>query len=321
MNLKRIILIVAIVIIFFVCYKHMNVAFDRLSRYPYQNENDRRLIDEYLTDDEIEYIIEYSIAPVHFIKYIEYDGFNIYHIDLYQHIENLYWYLNDEQIVSYTEQVLSYENGYDTAISLHNNYNYLEILNWLEYGDKYNPSSEIISNPESVLAYLDDEHTMTNRVPYDLVEVDGFNNDKVFLLKRNAAEAYKNMCEALSEEFKRANGGLIIEKAYVSYDEQVIVFEECKAEHPDDYLKRVDYPGHSEHQLGLAIDISFRGYENMKEAPQYDWILNHAHEYGFVQTRVNQENKEDVFGHFRYVGVELATQIFDEQISLKEAIK
>ena len=80
----------------------MNVKFDRLSRYPYEGEKMREIISEHLTDEEIEYIIQYSIAPVHFMDYIECPSFNIYHIDQYNHTKDIAFYLSNEEVVEYT---------------------------------------------------------------------------------------------------------------------------------------------------------------------------------------------------------------------------
>ncbi len=322
---KRVLLLASIIFIFILCFSYMNIGFDRLSRYPYENENDRRLIDMYLDDSEIEYIIEYSIAPIQFISYIEYDAFNIYHIDYYNDISSRYWYLSNEQVVNFTEELLQYENGIDTALDLARDYYYSEVLEWLSHGDIYNPGSTIINNPESARAYLDDELTMSTRIPYDLVELNLGTFGQSFLLKSNVAEHYEQLCADLANEYGGESGGLIIEEAYVSYDEQVELFESMQSEHPDDYLSYVDYPGHSEHQLGLAIDISFYGYANIEEAPQYEWLLEHAHEYGFVQTyTANTQvatNKYPRLNHFRYVGIDLANEMHSSNLSLKEAIR
>ena len=74
-------------------------------------------------------------------------------------------------------------------------------------------------------------------------------------------------------------------------------------------------PGHSEHQLGLSLDVTTGTNENI-------WLANHAHKYGFIIRY--PENKQSITGfayepwHLRYVGVELATEIKNSNKTMEE---
>lgn len=74
-------------------------------------------------------------------------------------------------------------------------------------------------------------------------------------------------------------------------------------------------PGYSEHQLGLAIDIS--GSDEVCA-----WLANHCWEYGFLLRY--PEGKSDITGiayerwHFRYLGTELAREISQMDVTLEE---
>ena len=81
---------------------------------------------------------------------------------------------------------------------------------------------------------------------------------------------------------------------------------------------------HSEHETGLAADISsvkgmLDGFEKYKE---YTWLTNNAHKYGFIERY--PKGKEWITGyayepwHYRYVGVEVATKIKEEGITYEE---
>ena len=83
----------------------------------------------------------------------------------------------------------------------------------------------------------------------------------------------------------------------------------------------VKRPGQSEHNTGLAVDFnncdsSFTG------TVAYNWLVEHCAEYGFI-LRFPQ-GKEDITGvifeswHYRYVGVEAATEIMRDGITLEE---
>ncbi|MBQ8800341.1 MAG: M15 family metallopeptidase [Lachnospiraceae bacterium] len=85
--------------------------------------------------------------------------------------------------------------------------------------------------------------------------------------------------------------------------------------------------GTSEHQTGLAVDLCCEAtdYKNdftFLETQEYAWMLENAHLYGWILRY--PEDKIDITGynfepwHFRYVGVELATYLKENDIVLEE---
>jgi len=64
-------------------------------------------------------------------------------------------------------------------------------------------------------------------------------------------------------------------------------------------------PGHSEHQVGLAVDISYHGV-NIGNSVQGDWLMSYSYRYGFILRY--PEHKTHITGvpfepwHYRYVG-------------------
>lgn len=87
-------------------------------------------------------------------------------------------------------------------------------------------------------------------------------------------------------------------------------------------------PGASEHQLGLALDITSDTYtaldEGFADTEAGKWLAEHCCEYGFVLRY--PLGKEYITGveyepwHFRYVGKEAATVMTEEGICLEEFI-
>ena len=77
--------------------------------------------------------------------------------------------------------------------------------------------------------------------------------------------------------------------------------------------------GYSEHQLGTAVDFSVKGMNGslagFENTEFYTWLLNNAHKYGFVIS-YPEENPSYIFEpwHWRFVGVELATEVHDRGI-------
>lgn len=85
------------------------------------------------------------------------------------------------------------------------------------------------------------------------------------------------------------------------------------------------FPGSSEHQLGLAVDLFDRNYgqlvyENMNQ-DFYAWLDEHCAEYGFIKrypTRKLLLTGWDEPWHYRYVGVEAATFIMENGLCFEE---
>lgn len=86
-------------------------------------------------------------------------------------------------------------------------------------------------------------------------------------------------------------------------------------------LQWVAAPGCSEHQTGLAVDIN-PDYEKKAGREVYDWLENHAHEYGFVKRYPS--DKTEITGisnepwHYRYVGREAAGEMVAHNLCLEE---
>ena len=88
----------------------------------------------------------------------------------------------------------------------------------------------------------------------------------------------------------------------------------------------ISIPGSGEHCLGLAVDFYTRRYHKLERAfedtPESKWLVEHAQDYGFVMRY--GENKTHITGiqyepwHYRYVGVEAANYMKDNELSLEE---
>ena len=87
-------------------------------------------------------------------------------------------------------------------------------------------------------------------------------------------------------------------------------------------------PGYSEHQTGLAIDISTVDRncyleDCFGETPAGIWLRDNAHQYGFIlRYPLNKEGITDFryeSWHFRYVGKDLANALYQSGLSLDEA--
>lgn len=138
----------------------------------------------------------------------------------------------------------------------------------------------------------------------------------------------------------RADGiDIYIRSAYREWDTQALYFgnmielyANSGYSYYDSYLlacEGVAVPGESEHQLGLAVDMISSEYETLDEG-QADtdvarWLEEYASEYGFILRY--PEGKQDITGimfepwHYRYVGVDAATYIMDNDLTLEEYLE
>lgn len=90
--------------------------------------------------------------------------------------------------------------------------------------------------------------------------------------------------------------------------------------------KWVAIPGTSEHQTGLAVDIVALDYqlldEGQEDTPEQKWLMENSYKYGFILRYPT--DKSEVTGihyepwHYRYVGKEVAAEIYREGICLEE---
>ena len=88
----------------------------------------------------------------------------------------------------------------------------------------------------------------------------------------------------------------------------------------------VDRPSESEHRSGLAVDIADRYYEekdsSLENTELFTWLKMHCCEYGFILRY--PKDRKSVTGHvyepwhFRYVGVEAATFMTENRLTLEE---
>lgn len=85
----------------------------------------------------------------------------------------------------------------------------------------------------------------------------------------------------------------------------------------------VAIPGTSEHQLGIGIDINADGIHSTGNEV-YKWLHQNSYKYGFICRY--PEDKTDITGiinepwHYRYVGVDVAEEIYNQGECLEEYI-
>lgn len=187
-------------------------------------------------------------------------------------------------------------------------------------------NKKIIQNPTNLMVLVNLEFSLSEQyIPEDIVSSNVTYQalEKSFLRKEAA--------EALEEMFADAsNNGieLIAISGYRSYARQKEVFDaQVSTSGYEEAAKLVAIPGNSEHQTGLAMDISSRSVnldlvEQFEETPEGKWLKDNAHRFGFILRY--PKGKEGITGynfepwHFRYVGIKAATEIYENDLTLEE---
>ena len=112
--------------------------------------------------------------------------------------------------------------------------------------------------------------------------------------------------------------GFIVTSGYRDYNRQAEIYAESE-------LGKAQEPGASEHQTGLAFDVTAENNGGFETTEQYAWLCAHAHEYGFIPRY--PANKADETGisyepwHYRYVGAEAAARIRQTGVTLEAFIR
>ncbi len=171
----------------------------------------------------------------------------------------------------------------------------------------------------------------SNYKPQDLVTpniafVDSATGDRR-MLRQEAATGIEGLMAAA----KSAGIDLKGTSAFRSYDYQVQLFNAYVArDGKEQAMKYSAPPGHSEHQTGLAIDVSSAsvGYQltqGLEQTKEGKWLADNAHKYGFIVRY--QRAFEDETGymyepwHLRYIGVEHATNVKQMNVPFEQYLK
>ncbi len=159
---------------------------------------------------------------------------------------------------------------------------------------------------------------------YEPIELRNINLQYAYANNKLIKEANDKYIE-LAKAAKKLNYNIIISSSYRDYESQEDIYNRREktmgTEKTDEYVSR---PGHSEHQLGYAIDIDLykTEYDKFENTDEYKWLLENAHKYGFI-LRYPKE-KENITGysfepwHYRYVGIEVAEYIYKNKITFDE---
>ena len=125
---------------------------------------------------------------------------------------------------------------------------------------------------------------------------------------------------AMAADARAAGSPIQVVSGYRSYSQQKATFDHwVSVGGYEQALRTSARPGHSEHQLGTAIDVTSEGgaapweYADWASTPAGAWMAANAHRYGFVMSYPAGASGLSCYSyepwHYRYVGRELAAQV------------
>jgi D-alanyl-D-alanine carboxypeptidase len=170
---------------------------------------------------------------------------------------------------------------------------------------------------------LPSDYEPTDLVPLQEYRVPTLGSE---LLRRGAAEHLGSLMERAAEDGEE----LVVASAYRSYEEQQLSHERLLSVFGADADRMSAPPGHSQHQLGTAVDFTnaAAGYQlwlPFAQTSAYLWLEQDAWEYGFVLAYPKGEEEQTGYEwepwHYRYVGVENARGLQKSGLSLQEFLE
>lgn len=213
--------------------------------------------------------------------------------------------------------------GEDKPISIEQN----------EEADHQKPIPDESENPKHDTGLLilvnKNNYLEENYKPEDLAPIVYFAKDRSAesrFMRAEAAEHFNSMVESA----KKSGVEIVMTTAYRSYGFQSVLYNNYVAKYGQAEADKFSAkPGSSEHQTGLAVDVSASsvGYaltDDFDQTSEWKWLIENMVDYGFILRY--PKGKTDITGymyepwHFRYVGTEVAKIITDEKLALEEYI-
>ncbi len=183
-----------------------------------------------------------------------------------------------------------------------------------------NSKKAINLNKDTILVnkynYLEEDY-----IPDNLEDI----SSKYALANKQMVKNAKEAFEQMASDAKKESLSIIAMSAYRSYDYQVNLYNNYAKtdgkEKADTYSGR---PGYSEHQTGLAVDV-YNGktkYTEFHTTKEFTWMQNNAYKYGFILRFPKDKTKETGYEyeswHYRYVGIDIATYIHNNNLCYEE---
>lgn len=236
----------------------------------------------------------------------------------YFKIDNLKRYLDYD--------IMEVKSIYDIS-NIKKDFNYEDVVTYVNANlDKeYYSSDNLISNEDAskIDVLVNKYHKLDeNYEPSDLTIIDSKYASGTQKLRKEAQIKFEEMASDMAKENLKIFAG----STYRSYTYQKGLYDRYVKK--DGFAAAETYSarsGYSEHQLGLAVDIVNGKWDYLSENDkEYDYLVKNSYKYGFILRY--PRGSEYITGymfedwHFRYLGVELATKVFNSGLTYDEYI-
>ena len=187
-----------------------------------------------------------------------------------------------------------------------------------------------VSNGDSKLVLVNKNYALdSSYAPSDLVLPNvlalGHEQNKTIYLREEASQHLEQLFSAAEQE-----AGLIFlaRSGYRSYETQVSLYQRYVDQNGQEAADRFSArAGHSEHQTGLAIDVtadSVNGQLTTEfgKTAEGIWLKDNAHRFGYIIRYLEGRESETGYQyepwHIRYVGKDLARKVEESQLTFDE---
>ena len=236
-------------------------------------------------------------------------------------------YFKEENLDRYIKyDFIDTKSVYDTTI-LKEKYNYEDTVTFVNaYLDRdyYSNDIPLSKDKASKLDVIVNKYYKLDKdyEPEDLTIINSKFASGTQKLRKEAADKFEEMASDMLKENLKIYAG----STYRSYSYQEGLYNRYVKK--DGFKEAETYSaraGYSEHQLGLAVDIVNGKWNYLSEGDkEYTWLINNSYKYGFI-LRYPHES-EYITGyvfedwHFRYLGIELATKVYESKLTYDEYI-
>lgn len=257
-----------------------------------------------------------SVSIISTSKYNK-DIINIMNLSYFK-IDNLKRYLDYD--------IMEVKSIYDIS-NIKKDFNYEDVVTYVNANlDKeYYSSDNLISNEDAskIDVLVNKYHKLDeNYEPSDLTIIDSKYASGTQKLRKEAQIKFEEMASDMAKENLKIYAG----STYRSYTYQKGLYDRYVKK--DGFAAAETYSarsGYSEHQLGLAVDIVNDKWDYLSENDkEYDYLVKNSYKYGFILRY--PRGSEYITGymfedwHFRYLGIELATKVFNSGLTYDEYI-
>jgi len=189
------------------------------------------------------------------------------------------------------------------------------------YVDPRTVRAEVVTNPEDITVLINKYYAMPEDYVPEIVLADHSAGQYVSV---EAVDDWDLLHAACLEE---TGENLYLVSGYRSYASQTYSFSNAiERRGLTKAVEKNAYQGRSEHCLGLAFDINIASDPEIRdefaESNAGKWVNEHGHEYGFILRYPREKGHITGYGyeawHYRYVGVELATELYETGQTLEE---